>query len=83
MFLLFYYIISVIVTFCLLSYILYKEEKYWYKDVSFCNIDTDILRLLIALSIFLGFLLFPYMIIRIIVEKIKGRKLLIFKNKIL
>jgi hypothetical protein len=73
MFLLFYYIISVIVTFCLLSYILYKEEKYWDESVSIYDIDISIIGILVALSIFFGFLLFPYMIIRIIVEKIKGR----------
>lgn len=73
MFLLFYYIIAVIVTFCLLSYILYKEEKYWDESVSIYDIDISIIGILVALSIFFGFLLFPYMIIRFIIEKIKGR----------
>lgn len=73
MFLLFYYIISVIVTFCLLSYILYKEEKYWNEVVSIYDIDISIIGILIVLSVFFGFLLFPYMIIRFIIEKIKGR----------
>lgn len=73
MFLLFYYIVSVIVTFCLLSYILYKEEKYWDESVSIYDIDISIIGILVALSIFFGFLLFPYMIIRFIIEKIKGR----------
>lgn len=73
MFLLFYYIISVIGTFSLLRYIIYKEEKYWNKDVSFYDIDTCINGMLIELSLFLGFFLFPYMIIRLIIEKIKGR----------
>jgi phage shock protein PspC (stress-responsive transcriptional regulator) len=73
MFLLFYYIISVIVTFCLLSYILYKEEKYWDESVSIYDIDISIIGILVALSVFFGFLLFPYIIIRFIIEKIKGR----------
>lgn len=73
MFLLFYYIISVIGTFCLLCYILYKEEKYWDESVSIYDIDVSIIGILIALSVFLGFLLFLYMIIRMIIEKIKGR----------
>ena len=72
MFLIFYYIICVIGTFSLFSYIIYKEEKYWNKDVSIYNIDISIIGRLIALSIFLGFFLFPYMIIRIIIGKIKG-----------
>lgn len=72
MFLLFYYIICVIGTFSLFSYILYKEEKYWNKDVSIYDIDFGIIGILIALSIFLGYILFPYMIIRIIIGKIKG-----------
>lgn len=71
MFLLFYYIISVIGTFILLCYILYKEEKYLNKAVSIYDIDISINE--IALSIIFGFLLFPYMIIRFIIEKIKGR----------
>lgn len=70
MFLLFYYIISVIGTFCLLCYILYKEEKYWNKSVSIYDIDISINE--IVLSVIFGFLLFPYMIIRFIIEKIKG-----------
>lgn len=73
MFLLFYYIISVIGTFSLLSYIMYKEEKYWNKSVSIYDIDISIIGILIVLSIFFGFLLLPYMIIRVIIEKIKGR----------
>lgn len=73
MFLLFYYIISVISTFILLSYILYKEEKYWNEVVSIYDIDISIIGILIVLSISFGFLLFPYMIIRFIIEKIKGR----------
>lgn len=74
MFLLFYYIISVIVTFCLLSYILYKEEKYWNEAVSIYDIDISIIGILIVLSVFFGFLLFPYIIILIIwsiIEKLK------------
>jgi phage shock protein PspC (stress-responsive transcriptional regulator) len=73
MFLLFYYIISVISTFILLSYILYKEEKYWNEVVSIYDIDISIIGILVALSVFFGFLLFPYIIIRFIIEKIKGR----------
>lgn len=73
MFLLFYYIISVIGTFSLLSYIIYKEEKYWNKAVSIYDIDISIIGILIALSVSFGFLLLPYMIIRVIIEKIKGR----------
>lgn len=74
MFLLFYYIISVIVTFCLLSYILYKEEKYWNKTVSTNIGDVSTIKILITLSLFFGFLLFPYIIILIIwfiIEKLK------------
>ena len=77
MFLLFYYIIyyiiSVIGTFSLLSYIIYKEENYWNKDVSIHDIDTSIIGILILLSVFFGFFLFPYMLIRLIIEEIKGR----------
>jgi hypothetical protein len=73
MFLLFYYIISVIGTFILLCYILYKEEKYWDESVSIYDIDISIIGILVALSVFFGFLLFPYIIIRFIIEKIKGR----------
>lgn len=73
MFLLFYYIISVIGTFSLLSYIIYKEEKYWNETISIYDIDISIIGILIVLSIFFGFLLLPYMIIRVIIEKIKGR----------
>jgi hypothetical protein len=72
MFLLFYYIISVIGTFSLLSYIICNEEKYWNKDVSIYDIYVDIIGILIALSVFLGFFLLPYMLIRIIIGKIKG-----------
>jgi hypothetical protein len=72
MFLLFYYIISVIGTFSLFSYIIYKEEKYWNKDVSIYDIYVDIIGILIALSLCFGFFLLPYMIIRITIGKIKG-----------
>lgn len=72
MFLLFYYIISVIGTFSLLSYIIYKEEKYRNKAVSIYNLYVDIIGIIIALSVFLGVFLFPYMIIRLTIGKIKG-----------
>lgn len=70
MFLIIYYIISVIGTFSLLSYITYKEEKYWNKDISIYDIDFGIIGILIALSVLFGFFLFPLLIIRLIIEKI-------------
>lgn len=76
MFLLFYYIICAIGTFSLISYFIYQEDKYWIKDASIYdiiyNIDFGLIGIVIALSIFLGFILFPYMIILLIIGKIKG-----------
>ena len=69
MFLLFYYIVSVISTFILLCYIMYKEEKYWGEAVSIYDIDISLIGILVVLSVIFGFLLFPYMIIRFIIEK--------------
>lgn len=76
MFLLLYYIISVIGTFILLSYIIYKEykeEKRWNMNISIYDIDIHIIGMILALSVIPGVFLFPYMIIRLIIEKIKGR----------
>lgn len=76
MFLLLYYIISVIGTFSLLSYIIYKEykeEKRWNTNISIYDIDIYIIGMILALSVIPGVFLFPYMIIRLIIEKIKGR----------
>ena len=70
MFLIIYYIISVIGTFSLFSYIMYKEEKYWNKDISIYDVDFGIIGIIIVLSVLFGFFLFPYLIIRFIIEKI-------------
>jgi hypothetical protein len=77
--LLFYYIISVIGTFFIFNYALYKEEKYWHKDVSLFDIlDVEVYSKITMISFFSGWFYFPYTIIQLIIEKINENKN--FKN---
>jgi hypothetical protein len=70
-FLILYYIISVIVSFIIFNYVHYKEEKYWHKDKSFFEIiDFDVFLKITIISFFSGWFYFPYTLIQLIIEKI-------------